>query len=117
RDKINMTIEEFENLIENYTYFYIDTESLKVSLMSNSKSRGFTKYFPSFLSTKLNFGDYFSTIEIVPYINDDFSQRFSKLKNIQKINLKYTTDNELISSYLTFDELLSIEKDKILGIS
>lgn len=117
RRKEDYNLSELEDLVESYTYFYLDLDTNKIVVLYNYKCKGFKKAFSLFLQNHFRVTSIYNDIKVVHQINENIPQTIGKSTNFLHINFSYTSDRSPENNYLGFDEMFGVKNNDVKSAS
>lgn len=109
----DLTEEEIKDLIEKYTYFYLDLDSNNLVLLYDSQVRNFEKNFSEFLLNQFRLTNIFKEIKIVQWFNENIEQNLGRHSHLTKVSVEYKSNSLPTNAFASIDEISDINNNSI----
>ena len=113
RNRENLTVEDISNLLEIYTYYYLDAETLNIAVLQNSKLADFKNPFKGFISSHFRISSIFDKISVVPLLSDDIPSLVGKKVPLISLRATYADDRLPDNEFLGVKEITGIKNKDI----
>lgn len=113
RNKEDYSFAEIENLIETYTYFYMDIERKRILLLNNSKCTGFKTYFAKFLGETFNLNSYYDEIQIFIKKDENIQEKIFQANNLEELTVSYSADQLVDNKFINPKEFYELEENSV----
>lgn len=113
RNRTDLSVEEINNLLEIFTYFYLDLNSLNIALLYNSKIADFKKPFAEFITSHFRISNIFDTVSVIPLLSDDVPNFVGKKYPIMSIKAVYSDNKLPDNEFLSIKEIADISKNDV----
>lgn len=113
----NETGEEIEDpsfLLEKYTFFYFNLDSLSCCVLRNSDFRGFRRAFENFLRSSCNRS--LKRIEVLPVLDGNFEDKIGKIRTISQLKMKFHENSPLSYSTLNLHEVFDLSNTQVRDV-
>ncbi|MEG0601214.1 MAG: hypothetical protein RR494_13675 [Vagococcus sp.] len=117
RNKKDFTVEGINNLLEIYTYYYLDLETLNIAVLQNSKLADFKSPFKSFISSHFRVSAIFDEIKVVPLLSSDIPNDFGKTSSLLSVKTSYVTNRLPDNEFVNVKEILGMQNNDIQSAS
>lgn len=113
RNKENFSLVSIQNLIESYTYFYLDLNNNQMAMLYNNSLPDVKKPFAKFIASHFRISGIYEDIQLVPLISEEIPNKYGN--NIPITSAKYSyADNSLPNNeFLSPSEALGISNSDI----
>lgn len=102
-----------EDLVESYTYFYLDIDKKECVILNNPNCTGFKSEFPKFLLLHFRLSAIYENIDIVNKLSDNIQQSIGKANHFANISYTYSSDKLPANDFLNFKEMSGIKNEQI----
>ena len=106
-------LESIKELIESFTYFYLDLTEKDCIVLNNPRSPGFKTELPQFLLHHFRTSGIYKDIKIVSKLSDSIEQEIGRAKEFAKISYTYTSDKIPENEFLGFKEVSGVKDNQI----
>lgn len=106
-------LESLKELIESYTYFYLDLNKNECIILNNYRCKGFQNEFPKFLILHFRLSSIYKDIMVVNKLSEKINEDISKSNHFARISYTYTSDKLPSNEFLNFKEMSGLEKEQI----
>lgn len=113
RNREDLTVEDINNLLEIYTYYYLDIETLNIAFLQNSKLADFKEPFKGFISSHFRISSIFDKISVVPLLSDDVPNIVGKKVPLISLRATYADDRLPDNEFLGIKEVTGIKNKDI----
>lgn len=112
RNREDYSIENIEDFIESFTYFYLDLTSKNIALLNNSSLPDFKNPFSNFLSSHFRTSSIYN-INIVSLMTEDLPSSNRNNIPISRIKFSYTDNRLPDNQYLSEREMFELSQNDI----
>lgn len=113
RDRQDFDLQDLEDLIESYTYFYLNLNTNEIVLLNNSRITGFKTNFSKFISTHFRVSTLYKNIAVVNKLSDDIDYKIGQATSLTSIKYSYTSENLPSNDFLSAEELFELKNNQI----
>lgn len=116
RAESDMTITDLttlEDLVESYTYFYLDLNKEECIILNNPNCPGFKTEFSKFLLHHFRLSGVYENIKIVNKLSEQIPESIGRSKQFAAISYTYSTDGVPDNEFLNFQEISNITHEQI----
>lgn len=113
RESKGFKVVPLKDLLEDFTYFFLDLTSLKLVIIKNSKIHNIKKGFPNFLMNHFRLTSLYEKIELVNLLSDEITNSLGAKHQVTKIKYSYQPDKLPDNEFVTFREISEIETKQI----
>lgn len=106
-------LESIKDLIESFTYFFLDVDNSDCVVLNNSKAPGFKNKFPDFLLHHFRLSGIYKHIKIVSRLCDSINQTIGEANEFTKISYTYTSNKIPTNEFLGFKEISGVKNNQI----
>lgn len=111
---LNVTnLESLKELVESYTYFYLDLNTNRCIILHSSKCTGFKTEFAKFLIHHFRVSSIYSKIEVANRLSETISEDIGKANHFASISYTYTSGKLPENEFLNFMEISGIDKGQV----
>ena len=100
-------------LIESYTYFYLDLNKEECIILYNSNCTGFRTEFSKFLLHHFRVSGIYNDILIENKLREDIPESIGRAREFSTISYTYTSDKIPKNEFLSFKEISGIKNNLI----
>lgn len=113
RHKKDFYLQDVEDLIESYTYFYLDLNTNQIVLLNNSRITGFKTNFSKFLMTHFRVSSIYKSITVENKLSEDIDDRIGSSNHFSSIQYTYRPDSLPPNAYASFKEMFGLNNNQI----
>lgn len=117
RNRNDLTVEDISNLLEIYTYYYLDIETLNIAFLRNSKLADFKEPFKGFISSHFRISSIFDKISVVPLLSNDIPNLVGRRIPLVSVKATYADDRLPDNEFLGVKEVTGIKNTDIKKVS
>ena len=112
-DYLVTDLDSLKELIESYTYFYLDINMKQCVILSNSKCTGFKSEFANFLKHHFRISGIYTSVRIVNRLSKNIRESIGRATNISNISYTYVSENLPENEFASFKEMSGLRSDQI----
>ena len=112
RNREDYTIEDLSQLIELYTFFYLDLNTNHVVVIQNSNLPDFKNPFASFISLHFRISTVYD-VKVVPFLDKNIERINKKVVTLRKIKCEYADNRLPNNEFLNIKETMNLATNEI----
>lgn len=112
RNRENYSVESIKNLIESYTYFYLDLSTKKLALLQNSSLPDIKNPFAKFIGTNFRVTGLYN-LQLVPVVTEEIPSKYGDEIPVLSAKISYSDDRLPENIFLNHKEILGISQSDI----
>jgi len=113
KDYVITDLESLKELVESYTYFYVDLNLNECIVLNNPNCSGFKTEFSKFLLHHFRVSSIYKSIEIVNKLSKEINEDIGKSNHFASISYTYTSEKLPENEFASFKELSGLKKEQI----
>ena len=113
RNKENYSLESIQNLIESYTYFYLNLNNNQMALLHNHSIPDVKKPFARFISSHFRISGLYENIELLPLISEKIPNGYGRKIPILSAKISYGENSLPENDFLAPSETAGINNSDI----
>lgn len=106
-------LNSLKELVESYTYFYLDININECVILNNANCGAFKTEFPKFLLHHFRVSSIYKSIEISNKLSEKIGEDIGKSNHFASISYSYTSEKLPANEFAGFRELSGLTKDQI----
>ncbi|WP_025728475.1 hypothetical protein [Atopobacter phocae] len=99
--------------VERYTYFYLDIENNRMTVLNNSNVTGFARNCATFLNAHFRLSSAYDDVQVVIHLDEKIEEKINKNQSITKIKVTYSSDKLYTNRFLSRKKLEHIRQDDL----
>ena len=113
RNKEDYSLEDIQNLIESFTYFYLDMDNLSIALLHNYNLPDFRTPFANFLSSHFRISAIYDQISVESILSEEIPKSYGRKIPINKIKACFVGETIPRNEFIAVKEALNIANNEI----